>query len=458
VYLLFFIASHPPLLALSFVSTHHSSPTRPPSRHPPRSPAGTRLPEVDALFALYRRLNALCEERAERGTDPGAAAVQDVLRYRLTRLVTGDAWDSHPSLRLRVLRLIHGLSAAEHERLAEAGRGAPTIKLGRALSLGRARSRDLGPRRRSKWEDALAEVGRLPGARLMPLVRLMLLEGSAAEAAAYAAAGGAAPPKAASGNLEDLLGMEAPAPGGAEAANPRAPSPPSPAQSAPAPAPTPAAGADPFAALAGAREGAASAGGGASRAAAAMAGMSLASAPPSSGGWAPPRAGSPAGSVASHRTCASSVAQSAPQQQLHSAPVPAPAPLAPQALFQQGSSGSSGAYACSPNFQAPPPAPDPYGSYGRPHGAGARGFHAPSPQGSLRGGGGSGSLPATPPQLGSGAASGGDHALASVAAFEAAFDAASPYKDSPAPLDQLTGAGQFAVHPFGDLDPVHARP
>jgi hypothetical protein len=441
-----FLIFNPPLSSL-FSSP--SPPTKllthlPPNTH---SPAGPRLPEVDALFALYRRLNALCEERAERGTDPGAAAVQDVLRYRLTRLVTGDAWDSHPSLRLRVLRLIHGFSAAERERLAEAGRGAPTIKLGRALSLGRARSRDLGPRRRSKWEDALAEVGRLPGSRLMPLMRLMLLEGSAAEAAAYAAAGGAAPPKAASGDLEDLLGMEAPTPGGAEAANPRSPSLPSPAQSAPAPAPPAGAYADPFAALAGAREGAASADGGASRAAAAMAGMSLASAPPSSGGWVPPRAGSPAGSVAgsvaSHRSYASSVAQSAPQQQLHSAPVPAPAPghLHPQALFQQGSFG-----AYSPNFQAPPPAPGSYGSYGHHQGAG---FHAPSPQGSL---------PATPLQLGGAAAGGGDHALASAAAFEAAIDAASPYKDSPAPLDQLTGAGQFAVHPFGDLDPVRARP
>lgn len=53
------------------------------------------------------------------------------------------------------------LQVRENERLLEEGRDVPSLKLalGRSLSIGRRGSRDLGPRRHSKWQDALSEVG-----------------------------------------------------------------------------------------------------------------------------------------------------------------------------------------------------------------------------------------------------------------------------------------------------------
>lgn len=62
---------------------------------------------MEELFCLYSRLQELCVERTFNGTDPaGAEQVQDVLRYRLTRLLVGDTWDARPALKLRVLQLI----------------------------------------------------------------------------------------------------------------------------------------------------------------------------------------------------------------------------------------------------------------------------------------------------------------------------------------------------------------
>lgn len=185
---------------------------------------------MDALFALLDRLELLCEDRIARRTDPGAAQVQDVLRYRLTRLLVGDAWDKQPALKVRVLQLMFRFMVRENERLAEEARDTPSLKLGRSLSIGRGRGREVGPRRHSKWQDAVGEAGRMQGAKMLPLVKLLLLEnmqlGADVAAAAKPAPESAtpstpgqlspakpasetapAPPLVAGGNLDDLLGL-----------------------------------------------------------------------------------------------------------------------------------------------------------------------------------------------------------------------------------------------------------
>jgi len=133
------------------------------------------------LFGLYDRLELLCEERIDQKTDPhGGQMVQDVLRYRLSRLVTSDTWESQPELRLRVLKLMFSFMARERENDRFMGEGrdpSPSLKLGRGLSLGRTRSRDIVPSlKSSKWSDAISEVGRMSGMKLLPLMKLLLLE------------------------------------------------------------------------------------------------------------------------------------------------------------------------------------------------------------------------------------------------------------------------------------------
>lgn len=102
--------------------------------------------------------------------------VQDVLRYRLTRLVTGDSWDDYPEMKLRLMKLIFSFMVRENARLQEEAKEVPNLKLGtsRAISLGRARSRDLGPQRESKWAESFAEMGRVPGQKLVVLLKMML--------------------------------------------------------------------------------------------------------------------------------------------------------------------------------------------------------------------------------------------------------------------------------------------
>lgn len=111
-------------------------------------------------------------------TDPvGAQQVQDHLRYRLQRLVTSSSWDNRNDLKLRVLKLIFSFMVRENERILEESRDVPSLRLGRSLSIGRTRAgRDLAPRRVSKWSETLNEIGRMPGNRLLPLMKLMLLE------------------------------------------------------------------------------------------------------------------------------------------------------------------------------------------------------------------------------------------------------------------------------------------
>jgi len=65
----------------------------------------------------------------------------------------------------------------ENERLYEEARGVPSLKLGRTLSIGRGRgSRDLGPAKVSKWSEAIDEIGRLPGSKLVALMKLLLAD------------------------------------------------------------------------------------------------------------------------------------------------------------------------------------------------------------------------------------------------------------------------------------------
>lgn len=139
-------------------------------------PEGVSSTEVDALFSLYRRLQELCEERVTRATDiEGGQLVEDVLRYRLIRLVTGDTWDKSPELKLRVLKLIFDFMIRDNERLLEEGRDVPNLILTRSVSIGRGRT-NLGPRRVSKWADAVAEIGRMQSFKMLPLLKLLLLE------------------------------------------------------------------------------------------------------------------------------------------------------------------------------------------------------------------------------------------------------------------------------------------
>ncbi len=126
---------------------------------------------------MCHRLQELCEERILTNTDPvGGQQVQDHLRYRLTRLVTGSAWDAHIDLKLRVLQLIFFFMVKDNERLLEEARGVPSLKLGRTLSIGRGRGRDLGPSKVSKWSEAIDEIGRLPGTKLVPLMKMLLMD------------------------------------------------------------------------------------------------------------------------------------------------------------------------------------------------------------------------------------------------------------------------------------------
>ncbi|GAB4823567.1 hypothetical protein N2152v2_010613 [Parachlorella kessleri] len=143
---------------------------------------------VEALFQLLERLELLCEERMQRGIEAEQAAqVQAILRYRLTRLVTGEAWDARPSLKLRTLQLMFGALVREKEaqrRQQEGGGGAweggqPPLRLGRTRSFGRQRSlggSGAGQAVRPKWQEAVDEVGKMQGAKLLPLMKLLLIE------------------------------------------------------------------------------------------------------------------------------------------------------------------------------------------------------------------------------------------------------------------------------------------
>jgi hypothetical protein len=65
----------------------------------------------------------------------------------------------------------------DNERLLEEARGVPSLKLGRSLSIGRSRGpRDLGPAKVSKWSEAIDEIGRLPGSKLVPLMKMLLMD------------------------------------------------------------------------------------------------------------------------------------------------------------------------------------------------------------------------------------------------------------------------------------------
>ncbi|KAL4436723.1 hypothetical protein ABPG75_003862 [Micractinium tetrahymenae] len=180
------------------------------------SAGGAESPQVDALFALYARLEEVCEEhmagKAACGGDRETAAiVQEALRYRLTRLVTGDQWEGSPKLKLRVLKLMFSFMARENEKLLAAGPRtfAPPAAAGagRGSRLGRSASGRrvalAAPAPCSRWGEAINEMAKMPGARMLPLLKLCLLENlqlstAAEEAAEAAAAMAAAPSDAAS--------------------------------------------------------------------------------------------------------------------------------------------------------------------------------------------------------------------------------------------------------------------
>ncbi|KAL4435171.1 hypothetical protein ABPG77_001853 [Micractinium sp. CCAP 211/92] len=163
------------------------------------SSAGAESPEVDAMFALYARLEDVCEEHMAGGGDRETAAlVQEALRYRLMRLVTGNQWEGSPKLKLRVLKLMFSFMARENEKILAAGprtyapsQGASPGSLGRSTSGRRAAL--AAPAPCSRWGEAINEMAKMPGSRLLPLLKLCLLENlqlstAAKEAAAAVAA------------------------------------------------------------------------------------------------------------------------------------------------------------------------------------------------------------------------------------------------------------------------------
>ena len=134
--------------------------------------------EIDSLFRLYRKLAEVCEDRITRGQEvETATAVREILRYRLTRLVTGDLWDATPGLKLRVLKLIFALMVQEKERLVADMGDTPTLRLSRSRSLGRRTKNDgLQAPRTSRWQESVDEVGKMPGNKILPLMKLLLME------------------------------------------------------------------------------------------------------------------------------------------------------------------------------------------------------------------------------------------------------------------------------------------
>ena len=142
-------------------------------------PEGCAAPEVNSLFSLCRRIREVCEERVATHTDiQGAQRVQDYLRYRLTRLITGSSFDAHPDLKLRFLKLIFTFMEQDNKRLSVQTADIPSLRLTRTLSIGRSGrgANDLGPRRTSLWTEAVDEVGRMPGPKLMAMMKLLLTE------------------------------------------------------------------------------------------------------------------------------------------------------------------------------------------------------------------------------------------------------------------------------------------
>lgn len=183
------------------------------------SPGGERGPAVGRLLALCDELDAMCEARMARGEAAertAAASLQDLLRYRLVRLVSFDPWDSLPELRLRLVRLMHRLQQRDSVRLLadrRAAGGTPVLRLSRHASFGRGRVHV--PSTRSVWQEALEELGRLPGSKLMPLLTLMLEEERRNEAAQASTQAGA--PAAVQG------GFQSSAPAGAQVSAPTTP-------------------------------------------------------------------------------------------------------------------------------------------------------------------------------------------------------------------------------------------
>jgi hypothetical protein len=77
------------------------------------------------------------------------------------------------------------LMIKEDEAIVEESASATPVKLsrpqlGRALSglgaLSRNRPREIGGRRQPRWREALAEIAKTPGQRLMPMMNLLLME------------------------------------------------------------------------------------------------------------------------------------------------------------------------------------------------------------------------------------------------------------------------------------------
>ncbi|KAI3426022.1 hypothetical protein D9Q98_007990 [Chlorella vulgaris] len=198
---------------------------------------GADSEEVDALMQLYAALEECCQQRlnAAGGSEDREAAlqVQDALRYRMTRLVTGDAWDTRPLLKVRVLKLMFGFSARDNMRLLSGSRGLGIEGVERRVGVPR-QSRQAGNggeqrveqsscseaasrqeshphifgRRGSgaaaaaaaaagplnRWGDAINELGKMPGPRMLPLLKLAMLENLELSQAAGSAA--TAPPPA----------------------------------------------------------------------------------------------------------------------------------------------------------------------------------------------------------------------------------------------------------------------
>ncbi|KAL4858157.1 hypothetical protein ACK3TF_001650 [Chlorella vulgaris] len=180
---------------------------------------GADSEEVDALMQLYAALEECCQQRLNAGGSEdreAALQVQDALRYRMTRLVTGDAWDTRPLLKVRVLKLMFGFSARDNMRLLSGSRGLGIEGVERRVGVPRqSRQAGIGGEQRvdfgrrgsgaaaaaaaaagplNRWGDAINELGKMPGPRMLPLLKLAMLENLELSQAAGSAA--TAPPPA----------------------------------------------------------------------------------------------------------------------------------------------------------------------------------------------------------------------------------------------------------------------
>jgi hypothetical protein len=169
---------------------------------PPPYPSTAASGSISTISSVLTSSSAAAARSRVHPEAEAAANVRDLLRYRLSRLVTGDLWDATPNLKLKVLKIMFALMLQEKERLmVESAQQGPILRLksggsgglgiatglgggggsgsgsGGKVMLGRSKSANLGhTTKSSKWQESLDEVSKMPGGKMMQLVKLLLME------------------------------------------------------------------------------------------------------------------------------------------------------------------------------------------------------------------------------------------------------------------------------------------